>query len=193
MNPWQRRREAELLRRIQAGDRSAADALVARHYEAVFRWLLQLCRSREHAADLTQDTFVQVVRDLDGFRGESSLKTWIHQVAYHTYLRFQRRAPVTAPLAAESDSDQGTRTEETTLTRQLVYDALAQLPEKHRYVAMLHYLQGFTIAQIARILEVPAGTVKSRLHTARPRLRELLSSEVDSSEQEVCSDVVQPR
>jgi len=52
-------------------------------------------------------------------------------------------------------------------------------------VAGLHYLQGFTIAQIARILEVPVGTVKSRLHTARARLRKLLSSEVYSSEQEV--------
>ena len=185
---WQ---ERQLLRRIRSGDRQAAEQLVDEHYQSVYRWLLQLCRHREQAADLTQETFVQVWDGLDGFRGEASLQTWIHRIAYHSYLRTQRNPrPEPQPLSEVSDAA-GPDIAEVALARHLVHQALARLPEKQRQVVVLHYLHGLAAAEIAQVLQIPTGTVLSRLHTARARLRELLSDESSSSEQEVRADVAQ--
>ncbi|GAH87556.1 unnamed protein product, partial [marine sediment metagenome] len=85
-----RRREARLLRRIQDGDEKAAEQFVDQHYESAYYWLLHLCGDCDQAADLTQDTFLQVCEALGGFRGQASLRTWIHRIAYHVFLRAQR-------------------------------------------------------------------------------------------------------
>ena len=184
-------RERQLLRRIRSGDRQAAERLVDEHYQSVYRWLLQLCRHREHAADLTQETFVQVWDGLDGFRGQASLRTWIHRIAYHTYLRTQRHpTPEPQPLSEVPDVP-GPDTVQVALTRHLVHEALARLPEKQRDVVVLHYLHGLTAAEVAEVLQVPTGTVLSRLHTGRATLRELLTDESSSCEQEVQADVAQ--
>ncbi len=182
-------REQRLLRRIRSGDRQAANHLVDTHYEPVYRWLLRLCHEREWAADLTQETFLQVWAGLDGFESRCSLKTWIHRIAYHTYLRAQRnRGPESAPLR-EAVSNPGPT--EGVLARCAVEQALTQLPEGQQQVVVLHYMQGLTSTEIASALDIPAGTVLSRLHTARARLRELLSNESSPSAQEVHTDVAQ--
>ena len=189
-------RERLLVKRIRSGDRQAAEQLVAEHYQGVYRWVLHLCRHREHAADLTQETFVQVWDGLDGFRGQASLRTWIHRIAYHTYLRTQRNpTPEPQPLCAVPDiagpDIAGPDIAEVALTRHLVHEALARLPEKQRDVVVLHYLHGFTAAEVGEVLQIPTGTVLSRLHASRASLRELLSDESSSSEQEVQADVAQ--
>ncbi len=184
-------RERLLVKRIRSGDRQAAEQFVDEHYQNVYRWLLHLCRHREHAADLTQETFVQVWDGLDGFRGQASLRTWIHRIAYHTYLRTQRNpTPEPQPLSAVPDIA-GQDIVQVALTRHLVHEALARLPEKQRGVVVLHYLHGFTAAEVAEVLQIPTGTVLSRLHTSRARLRQLLSDESSSSEQEVRTDAAQ--
>lgn len=189
MGLLRRWREQGLLRRIQSGDRQAANQLVGTHYQAVYHWLLRLCHEREWAADLTQETFLQVWEGLDGFQGRSSLKTWIHRIAYHTYLRAQRnRGPVSAPLR-EARNDPALA--EAVVARLAVEEALAQLPEGQQQVVVLHYLHGLTSAEIGEVLGIPMGTVLSRLHTARGRLRELLSDEPSPSAQEVHTDVAQ--
>jgi len=179
----QRWRERRLLRRIRSGEREAAERLVDAHYEALYRWVLHLCRDREWAADLTQETFVQVWEGLEGFRGEATVKTWIHRIAYHTYLRAQRGSrPAMVPLHDALNERTPT---EAALTGHAVEAALAELPENQRQVVLLHYLQGLKVAEIAEVLEIPAGTVLSRLHTARNRLRELLSAEPSPTTAEV--------
>ncbi len=184
-------RERLLVKRIRSGDRQAAEQLVDEHYQSVYRWLLHLCRGREHAADLTQETFVQVWDGLDGFRGQASLKTWIHRIAYHTYLRTQRNpTPEPQPLSEVPDIA-GLDIVQKALTRHLVHEALARLAEKQRDVVVLHYLHGLTAAEVAEVLQIPTGTVLSRLHTSRATLRELLSDELSPSEQEVRTDVAQ--
>jgi len=184
-------RERLLVKRIRSGDRQAAEQLVDEHYQNVYRWLLHLCRHREHAADLTQETFVQVWDGLDGFRGQASLKTWIHRIAYHAYLRTQRN-PTSEPQPLSEVSDiAGPDIAEVALTGHLVHEALARLPEKQRDVVVLHYLHGLTAAEVAGVLQIPTGTVLSRLHTSRATLRELLSDESSPSEQEVQTDVAQ--
>jgi len=184
-------RERQLLRRIRSGDRQAAEQLVDEHYQNVYRWLLHLCRHREHAADLTQETFVQVWDGLDGFRGQASLRTWIHRIAYHTYLRTQRNpTPKPQPLSEVPDVS-GPDIVQVAVARHLVHEALARLPEKQRNVVVLHYLHGLTAAEVAEVLQIPTGTVLSRLHTSRAKLCELLSDESSPSEQEVQGDVAQ--
>jgi len=189
MGPVSRWREQRRLKRIAGGDRAAADQLVDEHYEGAYRWMLYLCRDREAAADLTQETFLQVWQGLDGFGGFSSLRTWIHRIAYYTYLRAERGSPPrSAPLP---DALNGGGLTDAVLTRCALEDALAQLPQKQRQVVALHYLQGFTSAEIAEVLEIPAGTVLSRLHTARERLRGLLADEVFPAKQELKTNVEQ--
>ncbi len=189
MELLRRWRERGLLRRVRNGDRDAANQLMDAHYEAVYRWLLHLCRRREEAADLTQETFLQVWEGLDGFQGRASLKTWIHRIAYYTYLRAERSAQPERRLLAEARNDPALA--EAVVGRQVVEEALAQLPEGQRQVVVLHYLQSLTSAEIAGVLGVPVGTVLSRLHTARGKLRELLSDEPSPSQQEVHTDVAQ--
>ena len=134
---------------------------------------------------------MQVWDGLDGFRGQASLKTWIHRVAYHTYLRTQRNpTPEPQPLSEVPDIA-GPDMVQGALTRHLVHEALARLPEKQRDVVVLHYLHGLTAAEVAEVLQIPTGTVLSRLHTSRATLRELLSDESSPSEQEVRTDVAQ--
>ncbi len=184
-------RERQLLQRIRSGDRQAADQLVDEHYQSVYRWVLHLCRHREHAADLTQETFVQVWDGLDGFRGQASLQTWIHRIAYHTYLRTERNpTPEPQPLSEVPDTA-GPDIVQVALTRHLVHEALARLPEKQRDVVVLHYLHGLTAAEVAEVLQIPTGTVLSRLHASRGKLCELLSDESSPSDQEVGTDVAQ--
>ena len=179
--------EQQLLRQIRRGDRQAANQLVDTHYQAVYHWLLHLCRERESAADLTQETFLHVWEGLAGFEGRCSLKTWIHRIAYHTYLRAQRnRGPESAPLCEAVSNPAPT---EGVLAGCAVEQALTQLPEGQQQVVVLHYLHGLTSAEIGEVLAIPLGTVLSRLHTARGRLRELLADESSPSAQEVHTDV----
>ncbi len=187
MRALQRWRERRLLRRIRSGEREAAERLVDAHYEAVYRWALRLCHDREWAADLTQETFLQVWEDLDGFRGEATVKTWIHRIAYHTYLRAERGSrPAMVPLHDALNERTPT---EAALTGHAVEAALAELPKKQRQVVALHYLQGFKVAEIGEVLGIPAGTVLSRLHTARSKLRKLLANEPSPSTAEVETNV----
>ena len=187
MRGLQRWRERRLRQRLRRGDRAAAERLADGHYESAYRWLLHLCGDRELAADLTQETFLQVWRGLDGFEGRSSLKTWIHRIAYTTYLRARERAlPQTAPLAeaAQTPGPSGA-----VINRCALEDALRQLPPQQRETVLLHYLQGLKIREIAEVLEIPEGTVLSRLHHARLRLREALSDEEPVPHEEVRTDV----
>ena len=191
MGPLSRWREQRLLKRISAGDRAAAEQFVERHYQPTYRWLLQLCGDCEAAADLTQDTFRQVWEGLDGFRGFSSLKTWVHRIAYYTYLRAQRESdPESVPLHNDVRDDSSTNE---ALMRCGLEAALAQLPMKQRQAVTLHYLQGLTCTEIAEVLEIAAGTVVSRLHAGRQRLRELLRDDASPPKKEVERNVEQIR
>ncbi len=191
MQVLQRWRERRLLRRIRGGDREAAGQLVDAYYEALYRWLLHLCRDREWAADLTQETFVQVWEGLEGFRGDATVKTWIHRIAYHTYLRAERGSrPAMVPLHDALNERTPT---EAALTGHAVEAALAELPEKQRQVVALHYLQGLRVAEVAEVLDIPAGTVLSRLHNARIRLRQLLSDEPSPAKAEVRTNAAPER
>jgi RNA polymerase sigma-70 factor (ECF subfamily) len=164
-----------LVWRILRGDERAAEDFVAGAYPRIHRLLRHLTGRSDVAEDLTQQTFVRAWQALPTFRHQSSLATWLHRIAYHEYTHWLRdrrehaSLDSAAHLAAPSDS----REWETLI----LSPALARLTSEHRDAFLLYHVQELSIGEIAAILEIPTGTVKSRLFTARQRLRELLSPE----------------
>lgn len=169
------RTESELVAACRAGERSAFDDLVARHYDRLYR-LAYAMAGPSAAADLVQETFLAALRALRNFRGESQLSTWLISILrnqYSLHLRQRRRQP--APLEEEgrrlavppSDRegvDEGLRR---------IFERVRELPEDLRETLVLFYVDGLKYAEIARVLECPIGTVRSRLFEARERLKKL--------------------
>jgi len=162
-----------LVQRILSGDKAAGEQFVIEHYEAIFRFLRNLTGSKEDAEDLTQQTFLRAWEALSSFRGDSSLSTWLHSIAYREYTHWLRSRREFVPLdeIVDMPDEQANQNLEAVLLRWAIY----RLAPEHREVFVLHYLQGFSVSEIAKIIGIPAGTVKSRLFFARQKLRELLS------------------
>jgi RNA polymerase sigma-70 factor, ECF subfamily len=150
------------------------DRVVRDHYDAVYRF----CARRigvARAADTAQETFVTAQRALSRFRGESSLRTWLLGIALNECRRSIRRhgtdpLPLDVDLVCKSSDD-----ESAFVDRQALASALARLSDDHREVVLLHELQGLTYEEVATVLNVPVGTVKSRLHHAFINLRRELA------------------
>jgi RNA polymerase sigma-70 factor, ECF subfamily len=170
----------ELLDRFRAGDGKAFDEIVIRYERRVFAIAIRICRHHEDARDVTQDVFVTALRTLGGFRGDAQLSTWLHRVTVNASLDLVRRRSRREGPAVEEMSDQpadepGPESQAIGSVRaREVHRALGRLAPDQRAVIVLHDLQGFDYAEVAATLEVPVGTVKSRLHRARLALaREL--------------------
>ncbi|MFA0746535.1 sigma-70 family RNA polymerase sigma factor [Fervidibacter sp.] len=170
MRHWKDKR---LVQRILSGDEAAGEQFVIEHYEAIFRFLRNLTGNKEDAEDLTQQTFLRAWEALPSFRGDSSLSTWLHSIAYREYTHWLRSRREFVPLdeIVDMPDEQANQNLEAVLLRWAIY----RLDPEHREVFVLYYVQGFSVNEIAKIIGVPAGTVKSRLFFARQKLRELLS------------------
>ncbi len=162
-----------LVQRILSGDKAAGEQFVIEHYEAIFRFLRNLTGNKEDAEDLTQQTFLRAWEALPNFRGDSSLSTWLHSIAYREYTHWLRSQREFVPLdeIVDMPDEQANQNLEAVLLRWAIY----HLDPEHREVFVLYYVQGFSVKEIAKIIGVPAGTVKSRLFFARQKLKELLS------------------
>jgi len=171
-------RESWLVWRILHGDKRAGDELVASHYPRIFRLLRYLTGRPDIAEDLTQQTFVRAWQALPNFRYQSSVATWLHRIAYHEYTHWlrDRREHASLDSAAHLAAPDTSHEWETLV----LPHALGQLTPEHREAFLLYHIQELSVGEIAAILEVPVGTVKSRLYTARQRLRELLNADTDS-------------
>lgn len=163
-----------LVQKILNGDKAAGERFVTANYPRIFRLLQCLVGSGEIAEDLTQQTFAKAWQALDSYQGKASLATWLHKIAYHEYTHWLRSRRVDLPLD-EALGIEDLR-EARGLDSILISRGLALLSDEHRDTFVLYYMQEFSIAEIAVILDMPPGTVKSRLFTARQRLRELLQA-----------------
>jgi RNA polymerase sigma-70 factor (ECF subfamily) len=190
-----------LIRRFQAGEDLAVGALVRRYQNYVYRLCYLVMRNEQDAEDMTQETFIRAFRALPRFeiREGTSFEAWLYRIAVNRCRSRMRRKwyqvlpwPNPAPqLAANLDAQpeqavmQGERRNE-------VLEAVNSLGEKHRLVVILRYYAGFTNEEIAQTLKIPSGTVRSRLHTARQRLRKLLATEEEQGDQRIVSKRVAP-
>ena len=178
-------REATLVQRCTAGDESACAELVAEHQRMVLQLSMNLLRDRDEALDLSQEIFLRIFRTIHGFRGQSSLRTWIHHIAVnqarnrHRFWRRRHRADHVSfdeHVAAHADSiSDPLRTPERALAQEelarVLQDALDRLPFEQRTVVVLREVDGLSYKEIASSLGVTVATIKSRLMRARQTLR----------------------
>jgi RNA polymerase sigma-70 factor (ECF subfamily) len=158
-----------LVQRLRSGDAEGGYRFVREYYPRIFHYLLYLTGRREAAEDLTQETFLQAWRRLETFDDRLALGPWLHQIARREFLQEVRRRPREASLEAVAEVaalQTGPGTDEVELRA-----ILGKLPRQQREIVVLHHLEGYTSEEVARIVGVPAGTVRYRLSEARGRLR----------------------
>ncbi|WP_163512644.1 RNA polymerase sigma factor SigM [Fodinicola acaciae] len=169
--------DAELLRAHADGDRHAFSTLLARHRDRMWAVALRTTTNREDAADALQDACLSAFRSAANFRGDSAVSTWLHRIVVNASLdRLRRRAARPALPLEEVRVDPADPTDQAdTLATQLtVREALAALPDDQRAALVLVDIEGLPVDQAAEVLEIPAGTVKSRCARGRARMAVLL-------------------
>jgi RNA polymerase sigma-70 factor (ECF subfamily) len=179
--------DQDVVRQVVGGDGAAFATLVERYQDRLHNTIFRLVGSAEDARDLVQDTFVKAYENLNGFQGTSSLYTWLFRIAVNTALSHRRRRKWIHPSALGADDEAGAAEGwpdpsapdpadplMSAETESAIQRALGALDEEHRTVVVLRDIQHCDYGEIAQILGVPAGTVKSRLHRARLMLREKL-------------------
>lgn len=160
-----------------AVDSAFFQSLVNQYYEDLFRFALSLAKSEADASDLTQETFFVFASKGNQLREKSKAKSWLFTTLYHEFLR-RRRKDGRLVFTEESEPfDGGGQSDDTSqvVDSRTVLDALATLDETHRAPLTLFYLQGYAYREIAEILDLPIGTVMSRLSRAKTALRKAMA------------------
>lgn len=192
-----RTEEASLVAELKAGSEEAFGLLIAQYHQPIYALVARSLNDPADAADITQEVFIKVFRSIRGFNGDASLRTWIYRIALHEASNQRRwwsrhkRQEITIDAPSESDetgesfslgstlADQGDSPFDQAVQSELrlrVEGCLRQLPEAYRSVVVLRELEGFAYEEIAEILDVNIGTVKSRLTRGRSALRSLLNA-----------------
>jgi RNA polymerase sigma-70 factor, ECF subfamily len=182
-----------LVEACRAGQTEAFGALVERYQDRLFQMIRRLGSPAEDAKDILQDTFLRAFQKLDQFHGESSFYTWVYRIAVNQALSGYRKRRTRSMLGWKSEQPLPPREEpvddsvdadptfsiERAERERMVQAALGQLGPEHRAVIVLKDFDGRRYEEISAILDVPVGTVRSRLHRARCELRDRLVSLVD--------------
>jgi RNA polymerase sigma-70 factor (ECF subfamily) len=189
-----RTEDAALVADLKAGSEDAFAILIAQYHQPLYSVIARSLNDPADAADITQEVFIKVFRNIRSFQGESSLRTWLYRIALHEASNQRRwwsrhkkqELTIDSPYDPEEDggqslsstlADQGESPFDLAAQSQVrarVEAALRQLPEAFRTVVVLREIEGFTYEEIAEILNVNLGTVKSRLTRGRSALRALL-------------------
>ena len=179
--------DLDLAERHRYGDAEAFEEIYRRFAKMVFNLALRMAGTVEEAEDLTQEIFLRVYRHLAKFNGRSTLKTWIYRITLnHCRSRLGRRRYPTRPLAEENEGegaelvDERRGPEEDALARDAsrrVARALGGLKPRFREAVVLRDLEGLSYDEIAEVLEIRIGTVRSRIARGRDRLRTILETE----------------
>jgi len=188
--------DAEAVARARGGDHEAFRVLVERHQDRVFRLALRVMRDEEAARDVSQEAFLKAYRSLDRFEGRSSFYTWMYRLVLNLCLDTKRRDRSSRHVewneevalgdagTVRGTSGEATRHEvpdpagelERKELRALVTRAVDTLPEDARRTFLLREVDGLRYSEIAGALGIPKGTVMSRLHYARRRIRQELTA-----------------
>ena len=181
----------ELLAQCRAGDRVAVDQLVQEYQPQLFRLALSILddgsqNGSADAQEITQDALLAGLRSLDSYRGEAKLSTWLYSITVNlcrNHIRARQRRErvrnlferLTTPI-----EDAPAQPEDVFIQKQAdssLFSIVQSLNEKHRLPVILRYYHDCSVAEIAQILDIPEGTVHSRLNTARKKMRNCLESE----------------
>jgi RNA polymerase sigma-70 factor (ECF subfamily) len=185
-----------LVDRFKNGDESAFNEMVSRHWDRIYGMVHQLLRNQQDAEEVTQDAFIRAHRGLVNFRGDSAFSTWLYQIAtnlarnrYWYWWRRKRDKTVSfdQPVSADNDTPLSevfaTEMEtpgDITVTREFVdriAEGMDKLSPKHREILILRNVKNMAYEEIAEVLGISVGTVKSRIARAREGLRALIEED----------------
>jgi RNA polymerase sigma-70 factor (ECF subfamily) len=166
--------DLELSKGLAAREPQAMDLMVDCYHRDVYRFLRHLTRHQQEAEDLAQQTLVRAIERVPSYTGAGSFRSWILGIAYREFTTWRRKRLCLPLLGDRPDkADPFTPIAEA----EALLSALARLSASTRALFLLHYVEEIPIAEIALALNIPEGTVKSRLHSARQQLRTLLKEE----------------
>lgn len=183
-----------LIERSQAGDRAAFDLLIRKHERRAYQYAYRLTPNADEAMDIVADAFVRVFNALPNFRGQSAFTTWLYRIITNCYLDLKKKdkSSRTVSLDAPADHEGGELERqigdedsspdievERNERERIVQVAIHKLPEYQRAMLVMYHVEQLSYEQIAEALDLPIGTVKSRLNRARISLRELLMKDVE--------------
>jgi RNA polymerase sigma-70 factor (ECF subfamily) len=175
--------EAQLIQAACKGDTTAFGSLVRKYQDRLCTALLHICGTLEEAEDVAQEAFVQAYLKLSTFAGQSAFYTWLYRIAVNAAISRRRRRREESSVDANRESfgiephDEAEAAEERLLREERavqVQRALSRLSDEHRAILVLREIEDCDYDQIAQILNLPVGTVRSRLHRARLQLKEQL-------------------
>ncbi|MBX3393891.1 MAG: sigma-70 family RNA polymerase sigma factor [Phycisphaerae bacterium] len=187
--------DASLLAACRRGEAAAYGELVRRYQDRVFNLCFRMCGSREDAEDHTQEAFVRAMQSLDRFAERSRFYTWVFRIAVNLVISDRRKSGRRTMYSLESRPDEsedghGRDSRRANVKsgvsqphdqmvaaeqREAVSSALMKIDEEHRTVLVLRDMEGLNYEEIADVLDIPTGTVKSRIHRARQAIRDLLA------------------
>jgi len=196
--------DAELVRLAKAGELDAFEALTNRYEQRVFGLAMRMLRQEQDAEDVAQQTFLSVLENLEGFRGEASFSTWVLRIASHAALKIIRKRKGLNTVSLEETTEPSddfnsiphpefiadwrqspVHLVERNEIRRLLDDALTRLDEKHRLVFLLRDVEGLSIQETAAALDLSEANVKVRLLRARLQLREDLTRVLGDPERQL--------
>ncbi|MEJ5252777.1 MAG: sigma-70 family RNA polymerase sigma factor [Chthonomonadetes bacterium] len=182
--------DSQLIERCRHGDREAFDELVRRYERQAYNLAYRLTGNYDDASDVVVEAFVRAFQGLHTFRGDANFGTWLHRVVVNTFLDLRKRSKgrqqvVSLEEQMELDGDMLTRQIEDTSPgpqelveeqerEQVLQRAIDQLSPERRILIVLYHFENLSYEEIAQMLKLPVGTVKSRLNRARLALREIL-------------------
>lgn len=178
--------EARLVSASQHGDQDAFAQLVQRHQRRVFSLVFRMLQQYEEASEVTQETFLAAWQGLPAFRGEARFSTWLYRIAYNCSLKQLEQRKRDRALQANMEAEQmlvGNAQEpvdarlEARALQTLVREQLSRLPAKYRIVLILRHLQDMSYEEMAELLKIPIGTIKTHLFRARNLLKERLEAD----------------
>jgi len=176
--------EKELVRLSKEGNQEAFAALVKKYKTKVFNLAFSLTHNKETADDMAQETFIKAYFSLSAFKSKSEFGTWLYRITVNNVRDFMRkeyrikkvsfREEIKDPFVQEDEMRIKERKIIEEKRRKVVYKAIQTLPEKQQIILSLREIQGFSYEEISKILNISPGTVDSRIHRARKKLRKKL-------------------
>lgn len=176
------------LEKLLSGDEQAFEEFIKENQTKVYRVALSMVRNPQDAEDIAQETFVKVYMSLSSFAGRSEITTWVYRIAYNLSIDFLKkhgkRAKITKTLDDPDDTELLELSDDSFLpedafekkeVKKDIYNALQSLPDEQRKLIELKDIHGFSYEEIAEMLSIKEGTLKSRLNRGRLALKKILS------------------
>lgn len=190
--------DTQLIEQALGGHSEAFEQLVLKYQDRLYNTVFHMVGHAEDARDIVQEALVQAFLKLDSFRRDSAFYTWLYRIAFNVAITHQRRRrPVVSMDQAREtgvmDPPDGQDSPVENLERkercERIRLAIGQLPDEHRAVLVLREIDGCCYETIAEVLDLPVGTVRSRLHRARLQLRDALAEMLEKENKELEADV----